>query len=58
MEEALKVVLDMKEERRRAKRRAEKERATGAEEEKNLMLLPLMARLIAMEVDGEEKVYE
>jgi nucleolar protein 58 len=55
MEEAVKAVLDVKEERRRAKRRAERERATGAEEEKKPDAAAVDGEADVMKVNGEEK---
>ena len=63
MEEAVKAVLDVKEEKRRAKeerrtkRRAEKEKAGAAQEEKP-DIAAIDGEADAMEVDGEEKVDE
>ncbi|KAF8499051.1 hypothetical protein F5888DRAFT_1611750, partial [Russula emetica] len=57
MEEAVKAVLDVKEEKRRAKRRAEKEKAAAAQEEKP-DAAAVDGEVDAMEVDGEEKVDE
>ena len=64
MEEAVKAVLDVKEERRRAKeerrakRRAEKDKAVAAQEEEKSDAAALDGEADAMEVDGEEKVDE
>src|ERR1700678_3392292 len=57
MEEAVKAVLDVKEENRCAKRRAEKEKAAAAQEEKP-DAAAVDGEADAMEVDGEEKVEE
>ena len=63
MEEAVKAVLDVKEEKRRAKeerrakRRAEKDKAVAAKEEK-LDAAALDGEADAMEVDEEDKVDE
>ncbi|KAF8495670.1 Nop domain-containing protein [Russula emetica] len=59
MEEAVKAVLDVKEEKRRAKRRAEKEKAAAAQEgEEKPEAAAVDGEADAMEVDGEEKVDE
>ncbi|KAF8488244.1 hypothetical protein F5888DRAFT_1809844 [Russula emetica] len=54
IEEAVKAVLDVKEEKRCAKRRAEKEKAAAAQEEKP-DAAAVDGEADAMEVDGEEK---
>jgi nucleolar protein 58 len=58
MEEAVKAVLDVKEEKRRAKRRAEKERAAAAQEGEKPDAAAVDGEADVMEVDGEEKVDE
>jgi nucleolar protein 58 len=64
MEEAVKAVLDVKEEKRRAKeerrakRRAEKEKTGAAQEEEKPDAAAVDGEADAMEVDGEEKVDE
>lgn len=64
MEEAVKAVLDVKEEKRRAKeerrakRRAEKEKVAVAQEETKPDVAAVDGEADAMDVDGEEKVDE
>jgi nucleolar protein 58 len=64
MEEAVKAVLDVKEEKRRAKeerrakRRAEKEKVAVAQEEAKPDVAAVDGEADAMDVDGEEKVDE
>jgi nucleolar protein 58 len=58
MEEAVKAVLDVKEEKRRAKRRAEKEKAAAAQEAEKPDAAASDGEADAMEEDGEEKVDE
>ncbi|KAF8495732.1 Nop domain-containing protein [Russula emetica] len=55
IEEAVKAVFDVKEEKRCAKRRAEKEKVAAAQEEKP-DAAAVDGEADAMEVDGEEKV--
>ena len=64
MEEAVKAVLDVKEEKRRAKeerrakRRAEKEKGGTAQEEEKPDVAAIDGEVDAMDVDGDEKVDE